>query len=71
MTFQVIHQPSGGSRSPFHIVEAPTGRAVEWVNHFLDREHVRCLAHTTLRSYAMDLLHFVRWWSSVHHTDTV
>jgi site-specific recombinase XerD len=71
MTFQVIHQPNGGSRSPFHIVEAPTGRAVEWVNHFLDREHVRCLANTTLRSYAMDLLHFVRWWSSVHHTDTV
>lgn len=71
MTFRVLQHPSGGSRSPFPIVEVPTGRAVQWVNHFLDREHVRCLAHTTLRSYAMDLLHFVRWWSSVHHTDTV
>ena len=23
----------------------------------------------TLRSYAMHLLHFLRWWESVHHTD--
>ena len=58
MTFKVSHQPNiGGARSPFQVVEAETGRGVEWVNHFLDRECVRCLAHTTLRSYALDLLH--------------
>ena len=31
-------------------------------------ESVRRLADTTLRSYAHDLLHFLRWWESVHHT---
>ena len=72
MTFHVVHQPkSGGARSPFQVVETTTGREVEWVNRFLDRECVRCLAETTLRSYAMDLLHFVRWWAGVHRTDAV
>jgi len=72
MTFQVIHQPQGGgARSPFHIVEQPSGREVEWVNRFLDRECVRCLAETTLRGYAMDLLHFLRWWAGAQQTDAV
>jgi hypothetical protein len=71
MTFRVIHQPRGGARSPFYIVETQTGREVEWVNRFLDRECTRCLAETTLRAYAMDLLHFPRWWATVHETDTV
>ena len=72
MTFHVVHQPnSSGARSPFHVVETQTGREVEWVNHFLDRECVRCLANTSLRSYAMDLLHFLRWWTSVNHTDAI
>jgi hypothetical protein len=39
-----------GARSPFRVVEAQTGREVEWVNRFLDRECARCLAETTLRS---------------------
>ena len=26
---------------------------------------------TCLLGYAMDLLHFIRWWSSVNHTDAV
>ncbi|HEY6308095.1 MAG TPA: tyrosine-type recombinase/integrase [Candidatus Sulfotelmatobacter sp.] len=72
MTFQVIHQPNaGGAQSPFHVIETQTGREVEWVNRFLDRECVRCLANTSLRSYAMDLLHFLRWWTSVNHTDAI
>ena len=71
MTFQVIHQPNGGARSPFHLVETQTGREVEWVNRFLDREYARCLAETTLRAYAMDLLHFLRWWATAQGTDTV
>lgn len=28
-------------------------------------------AEATLRSYAMHLLHFSRWWSSVKHTDVI
>jgi integrase/recombinase XerD len=72
MTFQVIHSPAiGNARSPFRVVEQPMGREVEWVNRFLDRECVRRLAETTLRSYAMDLLHFLRWWESVNHTDAI
>ena len=73
MTFQVTHQSNAGdgARSPFRVVETQTSREVEWVNHFLDRECVRCLANTTLRSYAMDLLHFIRWWTSVNHTDSI
>ena len=72
MTFQVTHQSGAdGARSPFRIVETQTGREVGWVNRFLDRECVRCLAETTLRGYAMDLLHFLRWWASVNHTNAV
>jgi len=72
MTFQVIHPPNAGNaRSPFHIIEQHTGREVEWVNRFLDRECVRRLAETTLRGYAMDLLHFLRWWASVNHTNAI
>jgi site-specific recombinase XerD len=72
MTFHVIHQPAASdARSPFRVVEQHTGAEVHWVNRFLDREWSRRLAETTLRSYAMDLLHFVRWWVSVNHTDAV
>jgi len=72
MTFQVVHAAdAGGARSPFRIIEQWLDREVEWVNRFLDREWIRRLAEPTLRSYAMDLLHFLRWWESVQHTATV
>ena len=72
MTFQVIHsQGADNARSPFRVIEQPMGREVEWVNRFLDRECVCRLAETTLRSYAIDLLHFLRWWTSVNHTDAI
>jgi integrase/recombinase XerC len=72
MTFQVVHQPHPKpTQSPYRIVQHETGHEAVWVNRFLDRECVRCLAETTLRSYALDLLHFLRWWVSVHQTDTV
>jgi site-specific recombinase XerD len=72
MTFEVIHsQNAGNAQSPFRVIEQPMGREVEWVNRFLDNECLRRLAETTLRSYAMDLLHFLRWWASVNHTDAI
>lgn len=72
MTFQVIHQPHPKpAQSPYRIVQHETGREAGWANRFLDRECIRCLAETTLRSYAHDLLHFLRWWVSVHRTDSV
>jgi len=72
MKFRVVHQPtSTPARSPFRIVEPATSREVGWINRFLDREFLRRVADTTLRSYAHDLLHFLRWWESVHHSEAI
>src|ERR1700676_5484461 len=72
MNFQIIRQQnSRGPHSPFRVVEQTTGREVGWINRFLDREYVRRLADRTLRIYAHNLLHFVRWWESVHHTGDI
>ena len=72
MSFQVIYrQASGTAQSPVRIIEQPTGREISWANRYLDREYVRRLAHTSLRLYAHDLLHFVRWWAGVHHTGEI
>ncbi len=69
MKFQVIYQRTANNgQSPVRIVEQTSGHEVGWVNRYLDREYVRRLADTTLRIYAHDLLHFLRWWESVHHT---
>ena len=72
MKFRVIRQPaSSGARSPIRVIEQDTGREVAWINRYLDREHVRRLADKSLYSYAHSLLHFVRWWESVHHTGDI
>ena len=72
MTFRVVHKPSGNHvRCPYRIVEQATGREIDWINRYLDYEMLRRLADTTLRTYAHELLHFLRWWEGVHHTDAV
>src|SRR2546430_8817314 len=72
MKFHVIYQPtSNQAPSPVRIIEQTTGREIGWINRYLDREYVRRLADTTLRIYAHNLLHFVRWWESIHHTGEV
>ena len=69
MTFHLIYQPDGNpARCPFRIVEHVSGEEVEWANRFLDLECLRRVSNCTLRSYAYDLLPFLRWWGSVHHT---
>lgn len=69
MKFRLIHRrTSHNAQSPVRVVEQSNGREVGWINRYLDREYVRRLANTTLRTYAYNLLHFVRWWESVHHT---
>jgi hypothetical protein len=68
MKFRLIQQTSNPAQSPVRVVEQTTGREVGWINHYLDREYVRRLADTSLRTYALNLLHFVHWWESVHHT---
>ncbi len=72
MKFHVIVLPSSqNGQSPVRVVEQTTGREVGWINRYLDREYVRRLAFPSLRLYAHNLLHFVRWWVSVHHTADV
>lgn len=72
MTFHVVHKPSNNHvRCPYRVVEQATGREIDWINQYLDYETLRRLADATLRTYAHELLHFLRWWESVHHTDAV
>jgi len=71
MSFRIVPQsPANPARCPFRIVEQ-TGREVDWVNRYLDLECLRRLAPLTLRGYAHGLLHFLRWWESLHHTGAV
>ena len=60
MRFRVA-QPHGlnNAQSPFRVTD-DTGREVPWVNRFLDQQRGRRVADSTLRSYAHDLLHFLR-----------
>jgi len=72
MTFRVAHKPaSGPARSPYRVIEQTTGREIDWINRYLDYQSLRRVSDNTLRSYAHELLHFLRWWESVHHTDAV
>ena len=72
MKFCVIYQQSShNAQSPVRVVEQTSGRGVGWINRYLDREYVRRLANTTLRIFAYNLLHFVRWWESVHPTGDI
>jgi integrase/recombinase XerD len=72
MTFRVIcDRRISAAQSPYRIVERETGREVDWINEYLDREAVRRLSENSLRLYADELLYFVRWWASIHHTAAV
>jgi hypothetical protein len=69
--FHVAQQHGlSNARSPFRVVEQ-SGREVEWVNRYLDQQRVRGVAGSTLRSYAHDLLHFLRWWATAHKTSSI
>ena len=72
MTFRVLRHPSiNPARCPYRVIVQTTGREIGWINQYLDYETVRRLADHTLQSYANELLYFLRWWESVHHTDTI
>jgi integrase len=72
MKFRIVRQfDRSPARSPFRIVEQETNREIDWANRFLDRECIRRVAEISLYGYAHSLLHFVRWWESVHHTADV
>jgi len=72
MIFHIVPQPTPDpARSPFRIVEQNTGREIDWVNRYLDILALRRMAPLTIRGYAHGLLHFLRWWESVHHTAAI
>jgi integrase/recombinase XerD len=69
--FRVAQQHGlSNAHSPFRVVEQ-SGREVGWVNRYLDQQRVRGIADSSLRSYAHDLLHFLRWWAAVHRTSAI
>jgi site-specific recombinase XerD len=71
MTFRTIQQTGRpASSSPFRVID-DQGRELEWINRFLDMLCVLGTAPLTLRSYANQLLHFVRWWSKQPGVDVV
>lgn len=71
MRFRVARQDGlGNACSPFRVV-GQSGNEVEWINRYLDQERVRGVADTTLRSYAHDLLHFLRWWTTARKTSGI
>jgi integrase len=72
MNFRIIdQQSSNNAQSPIRVIEQTSGQEIGWINRYLDREYVRRLAHTSLRTYAYNLLHFVRWWASIHTTGNI
>lgn len=71
MIFHVARKDGlGNAQSPFRVVDH-AGAEVEWINQYLDQERIRGVADSTLRSYAHDLLHFLRWWQTLHQTSTI
>ena len=71
MRFRVAEQHElSNAHSSFRVVQQ-SGREVEWANRFLDQHRVRGVADSTLRSYAHDLLHFLRWWAAAHKTAAI
>jgi integrase/recombinase XerD len=69
--FRVAQQHGlSNALSPFRIVDQ-SGREVEWINKYLDQQRVRSVADSTLRGYAHDLLHFLRWWVTKHRTSAI
>lgn len=66
MIFRVVQSTTvNNAQSPFRVVDE-SEHEVPWANRFLDRQRIRGVADTTLRSYAYDLLNFLRWWAGTH-----
>jgi len=72
MKFHIIYQQSSNNaQSPIRVIEQSSRQEMGWINRYLDREYVRRLANTSLPAYAYNLLHFVRWRDSIHHTGNI
>jgi site-specific recombinase XerD len=68
MIFRVVQTVAvNNAQSPFRVVDQ-SEQEIPWVNRFLDRQRIRGVVNTTLRSYAYDLLSFLRWWADMHNS---
>jgi integrase/recombinase XerD len=64
MKISVVYEPFvQASASPYRLRDE-NGRELDWVNAFLDAQHIRQLSLRSLRAYAYDLLHFTRWFEA-------
>jgi len=62
MKASLIHRSTGpASASPYRVLDEG-GQEIGWANAFLDAQCIRQLSPRSLRAYAFDLLHFIRWW---------
>src|SRR5579871_6878981 len=62
MKYFVRYRPSlPPSACPYRLIDE-RGYEIDWINSFLDAQHLRRLSLCSLRAYAYDLLHFARWW---------
>jgi len=69
MTFQTVWRKDlPASQSPFRIADEQ-GQELDWINRFLDAQCIRGLAPLSLRAYALNLLHFLRWWATQPRVD--
>jgi site-specific recombinase XerD len=55
------------SASPYRLLDHRE-REVRWANQFLDTQKLRQLSLRSLRTYAFDLLHLVRWLNHTRHS---
>ena len=65
MKLALIHLPA--AVCPYRLLD-DVGHEIAWANDFLDAQYLRQLSPRSLRAYAYDLLHFVRWFQSQPQT---
>jgi len=63
----VFREQARASVSAYRVLDG-ADRELDWVNAFLDFQHLRGLSPRSLRAYGYDLLHFARFWRRVDLT---
>jgi len=62
MTGRLVYHPaSRAGISPYRIYNSENTE-IDWLNRFLDAQHLRNLSPRSVRVYGYDLLNFFRWW---------
>ena len=61
MRLALVHRSAAAC--PYRLLD-DADHEIAWANDFLDAQHLRQLSPRSLRAYAYDLLHFVRWFQA-------